>query len=85
MGLLKFLLVTICILWVMRYVFRLLLPVMLKKMAAKFQQQATQQYHQKQYYSRPEGKIHVDYVPPKVKETKAADKAGEFVDFEEIN
>ena len=33
---------------------------------------------------RPVGKISVDYVPPKDKEARAADKAGEFIDYEEV-
>ena len=35
--------------------------------------------------SQPEGKIHVDYIPPKeTPERKGTETAGEFVDFEEI-
>lgn len=35
--------------------------------------------------SQPEGKVHVDYIPPKEGvERKGTETAGEFVDFEEI-
>ncbi|HAU54781.1 MULTISPECIES: DUF4834 family protein [Sphingobacterium] len=35
--------------------------------------------------SQPEGKVHVDYIPPKDgPERKGTETAGEFVDFEEI-
>lgn len=88
MGLLRFLIITICVLWLIRLVFRLLLPYLFQKVVKKAQHQATKQYQQ-QYtnqrsYRKPEGTIRVDYVPPKDKEARAADKAGEFVDFEEI-
>jgi hypothetical protein len=66
-------------------VFRLLLPIIFQKMVNKVQQQATQQYRQQNNTnSRPEGKIRVDYIPPKDKEAKVADKAGDFIDYEEI-
>ena len=63
------------------------------------QHQATQQYqqqYQKHYTNRQEYQggsgrkskspeaLKVDFVPPKDKEARAADKAGDFVDFEEI-
>jgi len=38
----------------------------------------------KEQKPRPEGKIRVDYVPPKEEERKGAATAGEFIDFEEI-
>ena len=84
MGLLKFLFMTICILWLIRVVFRLLMPFIFQKLVSKVQQQAGQQYERRTQNSRPQGSIRVDYVPPKDKEARAADKAGEFVDYEEI-
>jgi hypothetical protein len=51
----------------------------------KAQNQAgTQQQPYRRQYRKPEGKIHIDFIPPKDKEAKAADKAGEFVDYVEI-
>ncbi len=43
----------------------------------------TQQRHYQQY-KKPEGKVHIDYIPQQDPEAKAADEIGEFVDFEEI-
>ena len=83
MGLLKFLFITICILWLVRVIFRLLMPFIFQKLVSKVQQQAGQQYNRQQS-RRPEGTIRVDYVPPKDREARAADKAGEFVDYEEV-
>ncbi|WP_423147489.1 DUF4834 family protein [Rubrolithibacter danxiaensis] len=85
MGLLKFLFITICILWLVRFVFRLLLPLLLQRLFNKVQNQATQGTHRSyEYSSKKQGSVHVDYIPPKDKEARAADKAGEFVDYEEI-
>ncbi len=43
------------------------------------------QRQQENKRSQPEGKIQVDYIPPKeTPERKGTETAGEFVDFEEI-
>lgn len=43
------------------------------------------QRHQENKRSQAEGKIQVDYIPPKeTPERKGTETAGEFVDFEEI-
>jgi hypothetical protein len=60
--------------------------MLFQKMVKKAQQQAGQyqQYQQQQQQRSADGRIKVDYVPPKDKEAIAADRAGEFVDFEEV-
>ena len=82
MALLKFLFITICVLWLIKMIARLLLPIFFQKIMTKAQNQATQRYQQQQRQSTPDGRIRVDYVPPKEK-TKG-DKAGDFVDYEEV-
>lgn len=84
MALLKFLFITILVMWLIKMLARLLLPVLFKKMVSKAQQQMNNQYSRPQQQSRPSGKISVDYVPPKDREARAADKAGDFIDFEEV-
>lgn len=84
MPLLKFLIITILVLWLLRMVARVLLPFLFKMMVNKAQEQVNRQYRQQEPQNRPTGKIQVDYVPPKDKEARAADKAGDFIDFEEI-
>jgi hypothetical protein len=84
MGLLKFLIITILVLWLIRMIARLLLPLLFKKMVSKAQEHVNAQYRQHEEPRRPAGKISVDYVPPKDKEARAADKAGDFIDFEEL-
>ncbi|WP_286590500.1 DUF4834 family protein [Sphingobacterium sp. N143] len=50
-----------------------------------FYYEFTGQGQQESKRSQPEGKIKVDYVPPKdAPERKGTETAGEFVDFEEI-
>lgn len=71
--------------WLIKMLARLLLPVLFKKMVSKAQQHVNNQYTRPQEPPhRPAGKISVDYVPPKDKEARAADKAGDFIDFEEV-
>jgi len=82
MGLLKFLFFTICILWLLKMVARILLPVLFQKMVNKAQNHASQRYQQQQQ-PRPDGKIKIDFVPPRPKDEKL-NKAGDFVEYEEI-
>ena len=63
---------------------RILLPLLFKKVVSKAQEHVHNQYRQQEPPVRPVGKINVDYVPPKDKEARAADKAGDFIDFEEL-
>ncbi|MDB5121086.1 MAG: hypothetical protein JWN56_2304 [Sphingobacteriales bacterium] len=83
MGLIKFLFITICVLWLLKMIARLLLPMLFQKIVKKAQQQSNQHYQQ--YNHAKEGEIHVDYIPPqKVKKNPKIDKAGDFVEYEEI-
>ena len=93
MGLLKFLLIAIAVLWLLRVVARLLFPWAMRKMAEKVMGNAQQQYQQRNTTFRggnpneqrqPEGKVRIDYMPPQEKPKDGAKRAGEFVDFEEI-
>jgi len=72
--------------WLIKQIVKLLLPMLFQKVVNKAQQQAHQQYTGQTNYQqkKPVGKISVDYIPPKDKEARAADKAGDFIDFEEI-
>ncbi|WP_242689162.1 DUF4834 family protein [Pedobacter sp. SYSU D00535] len=89
---LKILFITILVLYLLKLIARIVLPMLFQKMVNKAQQQVNQQfrqqgapYNQQQYrQQKPTGQLHVDYVPPKDKEARAADKAGDFIDFEEI-
>lgn len=81
MGLLKFLFITILILWVIRIILRLVFPLVLKNIFSNMQQQGNGPAGQQQ--RRPEGSISIDYMPPKPKPGNT-DKLGDFVDYEEL-
>jgi len=81
--LIKFIFITIIILWVIRLLIRAIFPVMLKNMVGNMQQQATNPNQQQQRSARPEGSISIDYMPQKEKKGNA-DKLGDFVEYEEV-
>ena len=72
--------------WLIKQIVKLLLPMIFQKVVNKAQQQAGYQSQRPQNHQqqKPVGRISVDYVPPKDKEARAADKAGDFIDFEEL-
>lgn len=93
MGLLKFLLIAILVLWLLRLTAQVLFPWAMRKFAQKIMGETQQRYHHMNGHSaaqsqsqqqKPEGQVTIDYVPPKAKPKKGPKKAGEFVDFEEI-
>ena len=94
MGFLKFLLIAILVLWLLRIVMATLLPWVLRRFARKMQEEAIKGFQQAQGTQfrqsgpdRPkkaEGKIQIDYIPPSAQNQNGANKAGEFVDFEEV-
>ncbi|MGN8071366.1 DUF4834 domain-containing protein [Mucilaginibacter sp. SG564] len=81
MLLIRFLLISICILYIIRSLVRYLLPVLFESVVNKAQQQAQQQ--QRQSSKRPDGAIRVDYIPQGKKST-VPDSEGEFIDYEEV-
>ena len=81
MGFLKVLIIIICILWLIRVVVRLALPLLFQNIVKKAQDQANQ-HAQRQQYKKPDGKISVDYIPPTPKSKGSS--GGEFVEYEEI-
>lgn len=96
--LLKFLLIAIAVLWLLRLLARFLFPWALKKAAEKVMGDAHQQFrgqqggpfadqrgpYRKRDTPKPDGKIRIDYIPPQEKSNEGPKKAGEFVDFEEV-
>lgn len=81
MPLIKFLFIAVLVLWVIRILIRLLLPMLFNNLAGKMQQQASGQPQQPK--RKPEGSISIDYMPPKPNQGKT-DKLGDFVDYEEV-
>lgn len=85
MGIIKFLFISIMVLWLIRVLLKLVFPLVLKSIFGKMQQQAGQagQQQQQQQSRKPEGSISIDYVPPQPKQGNA-DKLGDFVEYEEV-
>jgi hypothetical protein len=79
--LIRFLLISICVLYIIRSLVRYLIPVLFQSVVNKAQQQAQQQYTRQQ--KRPEGAVKVDYIP-EGKRSTVPDSEGEFVDYEEV-
>ncbi|QQL48825.1 DUF4834 family protein [Mucilaginibacter ginkgonis] len=83
MLLIRFLIISICILYIIRALVRILLPMLFQGMVNKAQQQHNAQQRQYQQRQQPTGKIKVDHIPP-VQKSKIPDSEGDFVDYEEV-
>ena len=79
--LIDFILVTIFVIYIVRSLARIFMPMLFQKVVNKAQQQ---QYQQQNYSSNANpGKIKVDSVP-EPKKGSIPDSEGEFIDYEEI-
>jgi hypothetical protein len=83
MLLIRFLIISICILYILRSLVRFLLPMLFQGMVNKAQQQQNAQQQQYRGQQKPTGAIKVDYMPPAQKGA-IPDSEGEFVDYEEV-
>ena len=81
--LLSFLITAILILYVVRSLARIFLPMLFQSVINKAQQQQNHQQNYSHSTNTTQGKIKVDYMP-KSKKGSVPDSEGEFVDFEEI-
>ena len=82
----RLIIIAICIyllyIWVLRPLLRYLLPILVKKAVEK---QFEKSHRQNQGPRKPEGTIHVDYIPEKDKKGPTKDdKEGEYIDYEEV-
>jgi hypothetical protein len=80
MELIRFLFIAILVIYIIRSLVRLLLPMLFQSLINKAQQQNGQQQYTNQ--RQPEGKVKVDYVPEK--KSSIPDSEGDFVDYEDI-
>jgi flagellar basal body-associated protein FliL len=80
MILIRFLIISICVLYIIRSLARIFLPMLFQNMVNKAQQQ---QQQTRQPYNRPDEKIRVDYIPP-AKKGNVPDSEGDFIDYEEV-
>jgi hypothetical protein len=84
-GLLRLIFIIFCIYlafkWVIGPLVRMILQSYLKKVVEK---QAGQFRDQQQQKKKPDGSIHVDYVPKNPKKPTNGDQGGEYIDYEEV-
>jgi hypothetical protein len=82
MEFIEFLVTAALVLYFIRMLIRLLLPMLFQKIVNKAQQQqGGQQYYQSQGRKQ-DNKVHVDYAPQK--KSQIPDSEGDFIDYEEI-
>ncbi|MBE7176687.1 MAG: DUF4834 domain-containing protein [Mucilaginibacter polytrichastri] len=78
----RFLIISICILYILRFLARIFLPLLFQNVMNKATQGQAGNAARNEPPRRTPGKIEVEYMPPK-KASPLEDK-GEFVDYEEI-
>ena len=82
MALLKFILIAAGVYYLIKFLFKALFPVIVKKTFDKMQQQQKQQ--QQQYQEKPEGEVTVDKNTTNNHKHDKKD-VGDYVDFEEVD
>ncbi len=80
MEFINFLLIAILVIYIIRSLARILLPMLFQKVVNNAQQH---QHQSSRSQSTKEGKITVDYIP-QTKKGAIPDSEGDFVDYEEI-
>jgi hypothetical protein len=80
---LRFLLITILILYAVRALLRYLIPLFFQSLVNKAQQQGQQSYNRPNQ-QKPTGKINIDFIPQEATKSKVPDTEGDFVEYEEI-
>ena len=83
MLLIRFLIIFICILYLLRILGRLLLPALFRSVVNKAQAQQASSAQQSPRGPK-EGTIKVDYIPPDVYKSAIPKTEGEFVRYEEV-
>ena len=84
MILIRFLIISICVLYIVRSLVRILLPMLFQGMVNNAQQHQQQQRRQQNSYQhKREGSIKIDHIP-QPKKKHVPDSEGDFIDYEEI-
>jgi hypothetical protein len=83
MGLLRLILIILSIYLVFKWVIGPLLRMLLQSYLRKVVEKQTGQFKQEQR-RKPDGSIHVDYIPKSPKKSSSDDSEGEYIDYEEI-
>ena len=80
MLLIRFLIITVLVLYIIRNIARIILPMLFNSVINKAQQQQNPQENNR---PKPEAHIKVDYIP-NAKKNNIPDSEGDFIDYEEI-
>ncbi|MGI4804388.1 MAG: hypothetical protein ACRYFL_06425 [Janthinobacterium lividum] len=84
MLLIRFLIILISALYMLRMLGRLLLPALFRGMVNKAQAQSNPVQNQSSQRRPKEGTVKVDYIPPNVYKSAVPASEGEFVKYEEV-
>ncbi len=84
MLLIRFLIISICILYMLRMLGRLLLPALFRGVINKAQTQQNNSTQNRADRRPKEGTIKVDFIPPDAYKSAVPDTEGEFVKYEEV-
>ncbi len=82
---LRFLIICIVLLYIVRLLFRYLAPILFQSLVNKAQQ-GQQNYNRPNQANNnnPTGRIKIDYIPEEATKSKVPDSEGDFVDYVEI-
>jgi len=85
MALIRFLFITIAVLYIVRSLARIFLPMFFQSVVNRAAEQAGQQnYQQQKQQPKREGSIKIDHIPQQNRKGSVPDSEGDFVDYEEI-
>jgi hypothetical protein len=84
MLLIRFLIILISVLYLLRMLGRLLLPALFRGMVNKVQAQQNNPEQNRAANQQKEGTIKVDFIPPNVYKSAVPASEGEFVKYEEV-
>ncbi len=84
MLLIRFLIILISVLYLLRMLGRLLLPALFRTVINKAQAQQKNTNPHNVHRVPKEGTIKVDYIPPNVYKSAVPDTEGEFVRYEDV-
>jgi len=82
MGLLRTILIIIIVYYVLKFVSKYILPIILKKAVNKVQKDMNSQFENENHKSTKIGETSVDYAP---KNNSSNNNVGEYIDYEELD
>lgn len=84
MLLIRFLIFAICILYIVKTLGKIFLPMLFKKAVDKMNNNMNEQNRANESQAKPTGTISVDYIPPVDKKQPTAKGDDDFIEYEEV-